>query len=726
MKKLFIFYLFIISSMVFGQTKKVPYLDDNNFNGKNAWLFDSVLCTQEFEGRKSGHIGAMKATQYIASEIKSWGLKPKGENGGYIQKFNMLVTEDITIPKMIVKNAIRGELVLSEGDDFALFTNSGSADIETEVVFVGYGLSEDCWDDYKDIDVKGKIVLILPGTPEVKGCDLQEKGSRGSKYKTACDKGAAVVLITSSTNRVIKGATINRDAYNKNVPGAYLSDWVVRELFKGTDKTLEEIQQKLSKEPQSFDLKKVMYFSSQTKEIENGFGENVIGIIEGKKKKNEYIVIGAHMDHLGVSPNGLFYPGADDNGSGAALIMELARVLSKRKDLQRSILFIAFGGEEQGLIGSNYFVEHSTIPKENIALMFNFDMVGIGDGGLRISGLETINSYWYEFYPTLNDEEKKRLQIGRGSLGGSDHTAFKLEGIPAFFISSSGNHKYYHDYQDTYKTVDPNVFQNLGSIIEKFIVFMANYNGDIIHKYRNEKNLFNSFNITDINNTVDFSFLEDKTEQKNNLIKGIQIKLFPIDANNIVEELGKYIAFSENRNDYVNLIFSPIDLRQRVNSGSIKLLILPIIKNFNGNKEIFNLFNKVKINFYDFTSKTDEAILKQIKNSCILCNPTEIDFYQKIVSPDNKFIVKGEINELKRFEKKENVLYLVTIKNEPNIKELDDLIKRFDYKNIHIDISELLVKNENQIYEIVKQLKRAEYTDKMLISLFGNNFMYVF
>jgi hypothetical protein len=723
MKKLFIFCLVIISSIVFGQTKKVPYLDDNNFNGKNAWLFDSVLCTKEFAGRKSGLIGAVKANHYIASEFEKWGVKPKGDDNSYIQKFDMLVTEDITIPKMVIKNARRGELKLSEGEDFALFTNSGSGDIESEVVFVGYGLSEDCWDDYKNVDVKGKIVLMLSEMPNVKDCNLQERGGRGSKFKTAYEKGATAVLISSSGNRLVKGAAINKEHYNKNVIGAYLLDWVVRELFKGTGKTFEEIQQQLSSKPQSFNLNKKMLFSSKTKQVENGFGQNVIGMIEGNEKKNEYIIFGAHTDHLGISPNGLFYQGADDNASGTAFVMELARVLSKKKDIKRNILFIGFGAEEQGLLGSNFFVEHPTIPKSNMALMFNFDMVGVGDGGLRISGVETISTYWNEFYSSLTSEEKNKIRTGRLGLGGSDHTGFKLEGIPALFIASSGSHKFYHNPEDTYETIDSKVFQNVGDIIEKFALFMANYDRDIIHRYRNEKNFFNGCNITDLSNDADFIFLKNEALQKEKIIDGMQIKLFPIDAGNALEDMGKYITFSEGKNDYVNLLFSPTELRS--NANSLKILTVPIVKNFNGNKELFNIFTKMKINFYDFTNKKDEKVLGEIKNSYILCRPTEIDFYQK-VSPSNKFFVKGEIAELKGLEKKENTLYIVTITNETNLWELNSIVKNLGYKNIHLDVSELLMKDENQVYQILRQSKQLDYNDNMLKSLLGRNFIDMF
>ena len=722
MKRLFIFCFLLISNITFGQFKKVPYLDENSFNGKNAWLFDSMLCTKEFEGRKSGLIGAAKANEYIASEFKKWGLKPKGDKNSYIQKFDLFVTEDIAIPKMVIKNARRGELVLSEGEDYALLTNSGSADIEAEVVFVGYGISEDCWDDYKNVDVKGKIVLMLSEMPVVEGYDFQERGSRGSKIKTAYEKGAAAVLMSYQGNRLIKGAAIN---YNKDLLAAYLLDWVIRELFKGTGITFDQIQQKLKKEPQSFYMKKEMIFSSESRKIENGFGENVIGLIEGKKKKDEYIILGAHMDHLGVSPNGLFYQGADDNASGTALIMELARVFSKKKDIKRSILFIGFGAEEQGLLGSDFFVDNPTVPKEKVAVMFNFDMVGIGDGGARISGVETISLYWDQFLSTLSDEEKGKIRTGRVGIGGSDHTAFKLGGIPALFVASSGDHPFYHGPEDTYETVDPKVFQFVGSTIEKFVIFMANYDGDIIHKYRDEKNLFNDCSMTDLNNPIGFDFIENETEQKKNILNGIQIKLLPLDAENILEDVGKYIALSEKRSDYINMLFSPADMKQRMNSGGIKVITLPIIKNFNGRKEILNIFNKIRINFYDFTSKTNENDLKEIKDSYILCKPADAEFFQK-TSPQNKFFVKGEIAELKDVEKKDKTLYLVIVKNELNIKELDDLIKNIGYRNIHLDVSELLLKNENQVYEMLRKLKQAEYSDNMLRSILSRNFINMF
>jgi hypothetical protein len=155
------------------------------------------------------------------------------------------------------------------------------------------------------------------------------------------------------------------------------------------------------------------------------------------------------------------------------------------------------------------------------------------------------------------------------------------------------------------------------------------------------------------------------------------------------------------------------------------VLTVPIVKNFNGSKELFNVFNKMKINFYDFTEKINENILKEIKDSYILCKPTNADFFQKS-SPKNKFFVLGETGDFKGLDKKENVLYMVTIKNDPNIKDLDELIKSFGYKNVHLDVSELLMKNENLVYEMLKKLKQAEYNDNMLRSILGRNFINMF
>jgi len=726
MKYFFISLLILTASFSSAQNKNF-YSDDNTFNGKNAWLFDSVLCSNDFEGRKSGLPGAEKANKYIASLFQSWGLKSKGENNSFIQKFPLLVTDEESVPELIIKNARRGEIKLSEGDDFTLFTNSGSGNIETDIIFAGYGLDDDCWSDYKNIDVKGKVVLIVGGSPQNKSCNLSEKDDRNHKYKIACDKGAAGILIWNAPGtRVIKGAAIREEYYNKNVPGAYVLDWVVRELFKGTGKSFDEINNKLKFETCSFNFNKKVVFNVKMKEIKNGFGENVIGLLEGKTKKDEYIIFGAHMDHLGKAANNYVYYGADDNGSGTALIMELARVLSKHKDLKRNVLFIGFGAEEQGLIGSNYFVNYPTVSKEKIAMLFNFDMVGVGDGSIGISGVETLRKYWEEFYNTLSSEDKSKIRTGRTGIGGTDHTGFKLGGIPALSSASNGMHKFYHVPDDTYDYVDPKVFHSVGGIVEKFALFIINYEGNIIHKHRNEKNFIDGCHTTDLNTGADILYCKNNNDIRNDLISGIKIKKFEINAGSkdFISEAGKFITLSENKNEYASFLFSPEELKYNIYNS--KILLFPIVKNFNGSKDEFNILTKMNIKYFDYSEKMPaEKTIKTIKNSYLQFSAVDLKNIID-VKQNNIYIIKDEMSKLSKLEKLPDIFYVVDIKDAVDADELSSVFKKFGLKNVHADISGLLKKNENEAYELIKKLKLIGYSDDILRNIFGENFVGLF
>lgn len=726
------FLLFL--NIVFGQESKTNFSNDNNFRGKNAWLIDSVLCSKDFEGRKSGFAGAEKAAKFISEKFNEWGLKPKGDNKTFFQKFPLLVTEETAVPELIIKNARRGEIKLQEGDDFALFTNSGSAVVESDVIFAGYGLCDSCWNDYKNLDVKGKIVLMIGGSPENKNCNLSHKDDRNSKFKIACDHGAAGVLVWSAPGtRAIKGAAILEQNYNKNVPGAYVLDWVVRELFKGTGKSFDEIQNKLKTETQSFSLNKKVLFDVKMKEIENGFGENVVGMIEGKEKKDEYIIFGAHMDHLGKSANGYIYPGADDNGSGASLVMELSRVLSKQKNFKRNIVFICFGAEEQGLLGSNYFVNYPTVPKDKIAMMFNFDMVGVGDGGIGISGVETLRKYWYKFYDSLTKEEKNKIKTGRAGVGGTDHTGFKLGGIPALSSASNGMHKFYHVPDDSYDYVDSTVFQSIGSIVEKFALFIGNYDENIIHKYRNEKNLFDGCNITGLNTPFEIIDVNREANIKSKLMSGIKIMQCSLDGNDKDKnsDIGKYITLSEKMDENVTLVINSDELKK--NNFNSNMVIFPAVKNFNGNKDQYNILSKLGFNYFDYTNqKPSESVLKVIKNSWLQSDITNAKFISENIN-DNHLIIKDGFKEISKALKKINdneylkkAFYILSITETADADDINDVIKTIGIRNVHLDISGLLEKNENEVYETLKKLKLLGYSDDNIRSIFGENFVNMF
>jgi hypothetical protein len=740
MKKLFLLLIFGIE-IIFGQ---------NYFSGKNAWLYDSVLSCDKFLGRKTGTPEAVKSAEWIASKFKEWNLNPRDDNKSYIQNFPLLFTEEINEPRIIIKNAQRGELILKEGDDFVLFTNSGSGKFESDVVFLGFGYSvpEWGWDDYKGIDVKGKIVLMVDGSPENTKYDWSERNDRNNRFKTASEKGAAgFLMVRGSANVVIKGAAIVEENYDPKLVGAYILDFVMREFFKGTGKTFDEVRENLKRNPQSFNTGKKVFIDVQMKKADNGKGENVIGIIPGSDEqlKDEYVVFGAHMDHNGKSGAGYVYPGADDNGSGTSVVMELARSLKQSGiKFKRSLVFIGFGAEEQGLLGSNYFVKNPTIPKDKIVAMMNFDMVGVGDGGVGISGIETIRKEWNEFFNTLSEEEKKNVQTYRAGLGGSDYTGFKIAGIPALTSWSTGSHKYYHVIEDNYSYVKPEVMDFVGNIFYKWAKFLGEFSKPLYDEYRNEKSLLNSCNLTDLNlseNYYDLEYFRKEEFGKYRLENGI--KYVPFKLNNTVSDLSyekilkkcdELIKTKKYNFSYINFSVNGDESRGSVNGS--KLVLMPVIEGIIKDEVLINTLNKVGFNYFRIlpgmiTAEELNDIIKVNKQSTLeLVITGKEDFLNK-TDFQGKVIFNISYNDFKNLplnfssiiKKYKNLLIIRINTSDFSNDDIEDMIKKTDPDLIHLDVSKILMDNNKKVYKLIRYLKNNNFDDESIRKIFGGNLM---
>jgi hypothetical protein len=728
---------FILNIFVFSQ--------NNIFSGYNAWLYDSVLSSNAFEGRKSGTEGGVKAINWISEKFKEWNLSPGGENKKYEQKFSMLVTEEVRVPKMIIRNAQRGELDLIEGEDFALFTNSGSGKIESDLIFVGYGLNQTEWNDYKNIDVKGKIVLVLDGVPEKIKNNFDSPADRNHKFKIASKMGAAGFLMyRAPAPTPIKGAAIQKENYDKNMIGAYIPDWVAREIFKGTTKTIDELKENLKEKPVSFNTKKKIYLEAELREIQNGLGENVIGEIPGSDPvlKNEYIVFGAHMDHLGKSPNGYVYAGSDDNGSGTSLVMELARSLKQSGiKFKRSLMFIGFGGEEQGLLGSNYFVENPTIEKNKIAAMINFDMVGVGDGGFGIGGIESIRKYWDEFILTLTEQEKKKIYTGRAGLGGSDYTPFKIAGIPATTVGSSGSHKYYHVIEDNYKYVQPDVMDFIGKVFYKLGKFLGEYPKSMLSNYMAEKTLLSSCSVSDLyTNDVKLEDLQNENFSKEKLEKYTKVKTFNVfngketeNFEEVIKKIAEIVDFQKKNLEYTKLALNGSEVRSNINGS--KLVCMPVIdriilnpvllktlaqmgiKNY---KIAYNKFNELDFNNFLFHLGENDCTVEIYQDNDNFLDLVSIPKFDKIIlSGDFNFWQKNyEVQKIFIKEHKTGCILYLNGKNFDQNKTIN-LIKKFDKYQLHINISDLLKEKEDIVYELIQNLKKEKYEDDDIRNIFG-------
>ncbi|HPI73051.1 MAG TPA: M28 family peptidase [bacterium] len=529
------------------------------FDGSAAFSYVEELCLPKYKGRKTGTTEARNAALWISNQLKSWGLTPMGDENGYLQIFPMLVTEQKKKAKLKLLNSSYGAIEYRENVDFIPYQNSGSAELSAEVVFIGYGISEPSmgWDDYAGMDVKGKIVLIQRGVPQ-NGQDWAFANERFYKVRTAEQKGASGLLMLDRGDWPLRGVTITAEGYRPHMPIFNISKKVARDLFTGCHKNIDHLLRDLADKPHSFSFHRRMAMSSRFDLAAVQEGENVLVVVRGTDPvlADEYLVVGAHMDHNGLSLDGHLYAGADDNASGTAVVMEMARVIRQKK-LKRSIIFACFGGEEQGLLGSRYFTLHPSVPAEKIVANVNLDMVGAGDGGVSISGRNYFFDLLDPWVRSHNDSVSKKLKLYRGSgVFGSDHAYFVEQGIPAFYVSSTGDHPFYHQFEDDPSTLNVQALQVVGERCVELLTVLADAPGTLLFGGNRSGYFFHLFG-----DQIDFSFQPATTLAKADSLRdraipaAVRCVVYPLPAT--AEEKDLFAAYD--------------DLERRIREGS-KLL----------------------------------------------------------------------------------------------------------------------------------------------------------
>ncbi len=422
----------------------------------------TYLASDELKGRLPGTDEDRLAAAYIASRFGNAGLMLLGDNG--FQYFDVVTgVEAGTENALATKNR---EGILNE--DFIPLSFSRNTELEAGVVFVGYGfrVKNDSldWDDYRGVDLEGKWAVILRGEPGEERAESPFSAWAGLREKvlTAKDNGAAGVVFVSG-EQFDKDDALMRMFYDKTTADAGIPVFHAKrdlaDAILGT--SVADLEQKIIDDmaPNSSETESSLYGKSDV--VHNKVQTmNVVGMIEGADPylKEEIIVIGAHYDHLGMGGPGsgsrdpgadAVHNGADDNASGVAGIIEIAGKLSaERENLKRSVVVVAFGAEEMGLIGSKYFVENPVIDMGKVVAMFNFDMIGrlgeeksvaFGGTGTAVESEELIGKYLEEY--------GLKGSYSREGFGPSDHAAFYAEDIPVFFIST-GAHQDYHTPDD--------------------------------------------------------------------------------------------------------------------------------------------------------------------------------------------------------------------------------------------------------------------------------------
>ena len=450
-------------------------------DGEKALAHVKHLASDELKGRKSGTPEYRQAAEYVAAEMRKAGLKPGGENGTWFQEVPFKVWSNFEQPiRLEVVSPARRIYFAGRGRDFTPVSGTGSGTVRGGLVFAGYGVvsEKDGWNDYAAIDVKGKIVLVMPDLPASLGNDAKNEWNFEKKVKTAAAKGALGLIEMDLSTPGEPRQPGQRQRFGSLRAGQAPEGFVVMragrdflsDVFYLVGKSWRDLVSKTLR------LKKSMTLDLGAEvEMEAHFvsGErtapNVVGIMPGAdpKLKSEALVIGGHLDHLGVGVDGWVYPGADDNAASVAAILEIARALTAGGfKPARTIVFCAWAGEELGLQGSRFYTEHPAVPLDKTVLYMNIDMVGTGDSDLLVGGMTEFAELYEIVKRGLDAETIKKLRP-RPNYRGSDHTSFWGKSVPAISLRTGevrtekldDEHPEYHFPGDRPEAIDPELLR---------------------------------------------------------------------------------------------------------------------------------------------------------------------------------------------------------------------------------------------------------------------------
>lgn len=457
-----------------------------------------TLASEEFAGRKPGTDGDKKSADYINTQLKALNLTPLCDNG--YQSFDVITSLSIG------ENQFKCEDFIGEvGKDYLPISFSGNNSVLSDVVFVGYGLSVDeeniKWNDYANIDVKGKIVLIMRGAPVFDSAGkFNNYSSLIKKAYTAKDKGAVAVLFVTGEmfdkEDLFVPLTYEQGQNSVGIPVIQITRNSAELILKYFDISLEAIEANINevKAPNSFEVGIKVFVKSEV--IKNKVAtQNIVYLMKGEDPvlSDEYIVIGAHYDHLGMGGKGTgsrvpdtlaVHYGADDNASGVAAIIEIIEKLKNSGvKLKRSIIIAAFSGEEMGLLGSKYFVNNPPVELNKIKLMFNLDMVGRLNEqtkGLSIGGVGTAENLKEDLEKFIANSGLNAKFSPEG-YGPSDHASFYSKNIPVLFLFT-GIHDDYHTPRDNPSKINYEGEKSVCELVCKVVENFANRNESLVYK----------------------------------------------------------------------------------------------------------------------------------------------------------------------------------------------------------------------------------------------------
>lgn len=445
------------------------------------------LASDSLKGRKSGEAGDKAAADYIRNKFAAAGLQLLYNDG--FQSFNLVASAELGDGNTLSV----GDHSFEAEKDFLPYAFSANTSVEAGVVFTGYGIQVDRdtlkWDDFHETDVSGKWIMVLQGDPDLDNPNspFLEFSSERTKGLTASDRNATGLILVAgpkfSEEDKLSDLFFDKNSSRFSMPVIQVTRAVANEILAGTGETVESLETKMMEQKAGITLPtSASVNASVNVKLKEKETRNVVAMLPGTDPnlKDQYVVIGAHFDHLGMGGPGsgsravdtvAVHNGADDNASGVAAVIELAEKMAAEKNNRRSVIFVTFGAEEMGLVGSKAFTSHPPVEMDKIVAMFNFDMVGRLDtaNAISIGGTKTA----VESEQLLTDMNTGfHLAFSGEGIGPSDHASFYLQNIPVFFFST-GAHPDYHTPQDDADRInyegEQKVIEYAAKVIDKVV-----------------------------------------------------------------------------------------------------------------------------------------------------------------------------------------------------------------------------------------------------------------
>lgn len=512
MKNIFFFVVCILFQIKLSAQNKdaAKYAAMVNEDGLKSHL--TVIADDNMEGRETGTEGQRKAAAYIAKHFKSLGLKPVKSTENYQQLFP-LKKDSAASAKISINN---NDLITGKDFLIPLSSNETNQFNSNMIVFAGYGISDNDYNDYEHIDVKGKVVCFFSGEPKKNGnyflstdgmSSAWSRNGVGKKLEAAAEKGAVGAICIDLMQKSFSEQAIRRnkktnvyypseDNNTKTINFAYISHETANLLIGADFESLLD------------GVRNNKFLNETTKEISipvsynfNKYSEtinasNVLGMIEGTDKKDEFIFLTAHYDHLGMR-DGKVYNGADDDGSGTVTVMQMATAFAKAKKEgkgpRRTIVFMTVSGEEKGLWGSEYYTDHPLLPLEKTSVDLNTDMIGRVDTERKtadtlnyvyVVGHDKISSELPIINEGMNNENTKLVLDYKFDDPNdpnriyyrSDHYNFARKGIPVLFFYDGMLKADYHKTTDDIEKINWPLFEKRAQMIFFTAWEMANRN----------------------------------------------------------------------------------------------------------------------------------------------------------------------------------------------------------------------------------------------------------